>query len=37
MKIYFKTRQDAREFASKANKKAPTTKDQMVNKWAVKL
>ena len=37
MKIYFKTRQDARQFASKANKKAPTTKDQSVNKWAVKV
>lgn len=37
MKIYFKTRTQARQFASKANKKAPTTKDQLVNRWAVAI
>ena len=36
MKIYFKTRQSARDFASKANKKAPTSKDTN-NRWAVKV
>ncbi len=37
MKIYFKTREQARQYASKANKKAPTSKDQSVNKWVVKV
>ena len=37
MKIYFKTREQARQYASKANKKAPTSKDQSVNRWAVAI
>jgi len=41
MKLYFKTREQARQFASKTNKKAPTTKEalQGVNagRWGVKL
>lgn len=35
MRIFFKTRTQARSFAQKTNRKAPTTKDQSVNKWAV--
>jgi hypothetical protein len=35
MKLYFKTRSQARSFANKTNRKAPATKDQSVNKWAV--
>lgn len=37
MKLFFKTRETARNFAKKVNKKAPTSKDPIVNKWAVKV
>ena len=37
MKVYFKTREQARQYASKVNKKAPTSKDQAANKWAVAI
>ena len=37
MRIYFQTRSQARSFAAKTNRKAPATKDQAVNKWAVKI
>lgn len=36
MKLYFATRQSARNFAKKANKQAPSKKDTN-NKWAVKV
>lgn len=37
MKLYFQTRLQARKFANKTGRKAPATKDQSVNKWAVKI
>lgn len=36
MKLYFQTRLQARTFAAKTNRKAPTTKDTN-NKWPVKI
>lgn len=36
MKLFFKTREQARNFAKKANKQAPSKKDTN-NKWAVKV
>lgn len=36
MKLYFATRQSARQFAKKANKQSPTKKDAN-NKWGVKV
>lgn len=37
MKLYFATRSQARAFANKTKRKAPATKDQSANKWAVKI
>ena len=36
MKLYFTTREKARQFAKKANKKAPSAKD-VNGKWGVKI
>ena len=36
MKLFFKTREQARNFAKKANKQAPSAKDQN-GKWGVKV